>query len=32
MKARDDDESEWCCGVTVLIDENSSEVPSHDSI
>lgn len=32
MKARDDDASESCCGVTVLIDETSSEVPSHDSI
>ena len=28
MKARDDDASESCCGVTVLIDETSSEVPS----
>lgn len=32
MKAHDDDASESCCGVTVLIDETSSEVPSHDSI
>ena len=31
MKSRDDDASE-CCGVTVLIDETSSVVPSLDSI
>lgn len=31
MKAHDDDASE-CCGVTLLIDETSSVVPSHDSI
>lgn len=31
MKARNDDASE-CCGVTVLIDETSFAVPSHDSI
>lgn len=30
MKARDD--ASECCGVTVLIDETSFVVPSHDSI